>query len=209
MLKIRRFAPQITILILLSMPALEVWAKSQKKEFLTDKEIEEIQDTRKIDARVDLYLLWAKKRLKTAEDRLMGKEAAPGDPFEFFMPEDLVDGYYEIIKSVMVNLDNAYQNPQELAKDNNLKNLAKNNKINAADVMIAVKKALGDLKTATEATMSDLEALKTLVEKKQQNKQQNTQQNTQIEEIWNSINKAIEITKGAHEGAESGLSQKR
>ena len=64
-------------------------------------------------------------------------------------------------------------------------------------MMRAVKKALGDLKTATEATTSDLEALKTLAEKKQK------------EELWNSINKAIEITKGAHEGAESGLSQNR
>jgi hypothetical protein len=188
MLKIGKCAPQVIILILLFMPMLEAWAKSKTKEFLTEKEIEEIQDARKIDARVDLYLLWAKKRLKTAEERLTGKEAEPGDPFEFFSPEDLVDGYYEIIKSVMANLDNAYQNPKDLAK---------NNKMDVADSMKALKKALGILKTATEATASDLEALKKLAEKKQQ------------KELWNSINKAIEITKGAHEGAESGLSQKR
>ena len=75
------------------------------KEFLTSKEIEKIQDAQSIDARVKIYLEAAEFRLKTAEDRLMGKEPAEGDPLEFFSPEEMIDGYFRIIKSVMMNLD--------------------------------------------------------------------------------------------------------
>jgi hypothetical protein len=105
----------------------------------------------------------------------MGKEPEQGDPFEFSLPENLIDAYYEIIKSVMANLDNAYESTNDFVR---------------------IKKALGNLKSVTEATASDLEALKKLAEKKQK------------EELWNSITKAIDITNGAHEGAENSLSKK-
>ena len=90
-------------LVLLAMiPAL---AFLPAKEFLTSKEIDRIQDAQSIDARVKIYLEAAELRLKTAEDRLVGKEPAEGDPLEFFTPEELIDSYFRIIKSVMMNLD--------------------------------------------------------------------------------------------------------
>lgn len=56
-------------------------------------------------------------------------------------------------------------------------------------------KALKDLKARTERAAKDLEILKKLAEEKQQ------------EEIWNLVNRAIEITDGAHDGAQLGLSR--
>jgi hypothetical protein len=148
---------------------------SPRKEFLTDKEITAIQDIQTIDGRVLIYMDAAKLRLKTAEDRLVGKESSEGDPLEFFTPEDMLDGYYRILKSVMTNLDAAYkQGIRERER---------------------VHKALKTLKGATEATGKELEILKKLAEEKRK------------EEFWNLVNQAIEITRGAHEGAEDGLSK--
>ncbi len=145
------------------------------KEFLTDKEIELIQDAQEIDARTAIYMDAAKARLKAAEERLFGKESLPGDPFEFFTPEDMLEGYYRILQSVMYNLDEAFQNP--------------------ASGREKVRKALKDLKKTTEHTARELEILKRLAEEKQK------------EELWNRINQAIEITSGALDGAESGLTR--
>ena len=82
---------------------------SPKREFLTEKEIEQIQVNNEIHIRVKLYLDFAASRLKVAEERLSGKESEPGDPFEFFTPEDMLAGYYRILESVMLNLEDAYQ----------------------------------------------------------------------------------------------------
>lgn len=81
------------------------------KEFLTDKEIKKIQQAQEIDKRVKIYMEAAELRLKTAEERLSGKESVEGDPLEFFTPEDMVDGYYRILHSVMLNLDDAFRTP--------------------------------------------------------------------------------------------------
>jgi hypothetical protein len=143
------------------------------KEFLTDKEIATIQDAQAIDLRVLIYMDAAKLRLKTAEDRLAGKESQPGDPLEFFTPEDMLDGYYRILKSVMANLDAAYKQ--------------------AGGEPQKVKKALKTLKTATEAMSGKLDVLKKMAEEKKK------------EKLWNLVNEAISITRGAHEGAENGL----
>ncbi len=70
----------------------------QRKEFLTPDEIEKIQDAQEVDARVKIYLQAASLRLKTAMDRMSGKESAPGDPLEFFSVEDMLDGYYRILQ---------------------------------------------------------------------------------------------------------------
>ncbi len=145
------------------------------KEFLTDKEIEKIQDAQEIDARVKIYLEAATLRLKTAEDRLVGKESVEGDPLEFFTPEDMLDGYFRIIKSVMMNLDAA----------------AEKGGPNHA----LLGKALKMLKSATEKNSGQLQILKKLAEEKRK------------EELWNSINSAIDITNGAHDGAEYGLTK--
>jgi hypothetical protein len=147
-----------------------------RKEFLTDKEIELIQVNSEIQIRVKLYLEFAASRLKVAEERLSGKESEPGDPFEFFTPEDMLSGYYRIFESVMINLEDAYQKSDPLEKDK-------------------VQKSLKTLKRATESALPQLEILKKIAEEKDK------------EELWNLVNKAIDITKGAHEGAESGISK--
>jgi hypothetical protein len=148
---------------------------SPAKEFLTDREIAAIQDAQAIDLRVLIYMDAAKLRLKTAEERLAGKESQLGDPLEFFAPEDLLDGYYRILKSVMANLDAAYQ--QGVREQKN------------------VQKALKTLKSATEAMSKKLDVLKKIAEEKKK------------EKFWNLVNQAIDITRGAHEGADYGLSQ--
>jgi hypothetical protein len=145
------------------------------KEFLTPKEIEQIQDAQEIDRRVKVYLDAAALRLKTAEERLGGKEAEPGDPLEFFTVEDMVDAYYRIIKSVMTNLDDAYQRP-DVDREK-------------------VTKALKELKSGTEWAGKVLLSLKKTAEEKRK------------EDLWNLVNQSIDITNGAHEGAELGLSK--
>lgn len=145
----------------------------QGQDFLTPDEIRMVQDAQEIDARVKVYLKAASLRLKTAEDRLTGKESAPGDPLEFFSVEDMIDGYYRILRSVMYNLDDAYQKP---ATDRD-----------------KLKKALENLKDSTEKSARELKVLKKIAEQEKK------------ERLWNLVNRAADITEGAHEGAESGL----
>lgn len=147
-----------------------------RKEFLTEQEIEIIQANREINIRVKVYLGFALSRLKAAEDRLTGKESEPGDPFEFFTPEDMLDGYYRIFESVMINLEDAYDksDPIEMKK---------------------VRSALKTLKKDTETAIPQLEIIKKIAEEKDK------------EELWNLVNKAINISNGAHEGAETALSK--
>ena len=149
---------------------------SPKREFLTEKEIEQIQDNNEIQIRVKLYLDFAASRLKVAEERLSGKESEPGDPFEFFTPEDMLAGYYRILESVMLNLEDAYQKNDAMERGK-------------------VQKALKTLKGGTESALTQLEILKKIAEEKDK------------EELWNLVQKAIDISKGAHEGAESGISK--
>jgi hypothetical protein len=159
------------------------------KEFLTDKEIEKIQDNREIDLRVKIYLDAAALRLKTAEERLVGKESEPGDPLEFFTPEDMLDGYYRIIKSIMVNLDDAAVHKPVLGRKDSPS-------ADPRDWENRIRKALKDLKSSTEKDADELQILKKLAEEKRK------------EQLWKLVNDAIDITNGAHEGAEYGLSKR-
>jgi hypothetical protein len=143
------------------------------REFLTPQEIEKIQDAQEIDKRVKIYMEAASLRLTTAEERLNGKESSPGDPLEFFTVEEMVDGYYRILKSVMANVDDVASRPFSDRK--------------------ALDQALQTLKTTTGEAVKQLEILKKLAEDKQR------------EELWNLVNRAIDIAKGAHEGAEAAL----
>lgn len=145
------------------------------KEFLTDKEIEKIQDNQEIDKRTKIYLEAAQLRLKTAEERLNGKESVAGEPLEFFSVEDLIEGYFFIFRSIMLNLDGAVQNP---GTDRD-----------------KLEKALKALKEDTGKRAKDLEILKTMAEDRK------------MEELWNLISRAIDVTTGAREGSELGLSQ--
>jgi hypothetical protein len=119
---------------------------SPGKEFLTDKEIEMIQDNREIDKRTKIYMDAAALRLKTAEERLTGKEPEPGDALEFFTPEDMLEGYFRMLKSIMLNLDEAAEKP---GPDKAL-----------------TGKALKHLKSATEKAGDELNILKKLAEEK-------------------------------------------
>jgi hypothetical protein len=145
------------------------------KEFLTPLEIQKIQDAQEIDDRMKVYLEAAALRLKTAEERLTGKESQPGDPLEFYTVEEMLDGYYRCLKSVMLNLDEAVQKPRtDPAR---------------------LKKALKNLKDSSEKAGKDLAVLKKLTEEKL------------LEKPWNLVKQALDITQGARDGAELGLSQ--
>ena len=143
------------------------------KEFLTDEEIKRIQEAQEIDKRVKIYMEAAELRLQTAEERLSGKESEEGDPLEFFSPEDMLNGYYRILHSVMLNLDDAFRKP--------------------GTDLSQVEEGLKALKKTTDHTGRRLEVLKRMAEEKRK------------EELWNLVNKATDITEGAHEGAVSGL----
>ncbi len=178
----------ISVFLLFSISAAAAAASRPEKEFLTDKEIDKIQDSYAIDVRVRIYMEAAALRLKTAEERLTGKESAPGDPLEFFTPEDMMAGYYRIIKSVMTNLDDAAQYPER----NN--GIIINGETDKNDSR-RIGKALKILKSETEKSIDELVILKKIAEEKKK------------EELWNLVNSAIDITHGAHEGAVYGLSK--
>jgi hypothetical protein len=163
------------------------------KEFLSEKEIQSLQDNRGIDKRIKIYMEAAALRLKVAEERLTGKESAPGDPLEFFTPEDMIDGYYRILKSVEHNLDDAANmNAAALARE---RKLAEDCPSCGTGVPTSetLGKALKNLKSETEKDTVQLLILKKIAEEKQK------------EELWKLVNDALDITKEAHEGAEYGL----
>jgi hypothetical protein len=149
-------------------------AASSTKEYLTPKEIELIQTSQEIQIRVKHYLSFADARLRAAEERLSGKDSDEGDPLEFFTPEEMVDGYYRIINSVMMNLDDAFRKSDALGQKK-------------------VFSGLKALRSATESSAKELEILKKIAEEQKK------------EELWTIVNKAIDITNGAHEGAVEGL----
>jgi len=165
----------LSLLTLSAAGVLTALEASPEKEYLTDKEIAKIQDAQEIDERVKIYMEAAALRLKTAEDRLAGKEIPEGDPLEFFTTEDMLDGYYRILRSVMFNLDDVFQKPGPRWE--------------------RLGKALKTLKGATSSADKELKILKKMAEEKQK------------EELWNLVNQAIDITHGAYEGAEYGLSK--
>jgi len=159
--------------ILLGAMCAEAGPTAPAKEFLTPLEIEKIQDAQEISTRVKLYLEFAALRLKTAAERLSGKESTPGDPLEFFSVEDMMDGYFRILRAVMMNLDDASQHPKTDPDK--------------------FQEALKSLKLATEAAVRPLAGLKKLAEEKLR------------EEVWNLVNKSIDVTEAAHEGAVAAL----
>jgi hypothetical protein len=107
---IARFRLTTTLMVvLLGFTATPPTRPAPSKEFLTPKEIEKLQDTQEIDQRIRVYLDAAALRLRAAMDRLGGKEAEEGDPLELFTVEEMIDGYYRIMKSVMINLDDVYK----------------------------------------------------------------------------------------------------
>ena len=159
-------------LLLGGLPA-SAQQKPGSKEYLTEDEITKIQDAQEIDLRTKLYMQAAALRLKVAEERLNGKESEPGDPMEFFSVEDMLGAYDQIVRSVMISVDDAFQKPGgDRAK---------------------VVKALKSLKDGTDRALKDLEIIKAIAEEKK------------LEDVWNLTNQALDIARGAYEGAELGL----
>jgi hypothetical protein len=174
-------------------------AAGPAKEFLTDLEIDKIKEMRQIDGRVKIYMEAAALRLTTAEERLTGKEPALGDPLELFSPEEMLEGYYRIIESVMMNLDDAanmdaasLQREQKLLTEDCGYNCGSRAPKPNREL---VGKAIKLMKSETEKATAELEILKIRAEEKKK------------EDLWNLINKAIDITNGAHEGADNWLSK--
>ena len=162
----------VAALLLAAVP-LTAARQASRKEFLTPLEIEKIQDAQEISKRVKLYLQFSSLRLKVAAERLSGKESAPGDPLELFSVEDMLDGYFRILRAVMMNLEDAQAHPKTDPDK--------------------FQEALKDLKTSTDAAAKPLAALKKIAEEKLR------------EELWNMVNRAIEVNEAAREGATAAL----
>ncbi len=102
----------LAILALVMGVSLSVLS-SPDGDFLTAEEIDKIQDAQEIERRIEIYLEAAALRLKKAAERLSGVEPQEGDELEFFTVEDMLDSYYRILRSVMLNLDDVYQKPNK------------------------------------------------------------------------------------------------
>jgi len=166
---------RILILFTIGFSALGI-RPCPAKEFLTPQEITKIQDAQEIDLRIRIYLDAAVLRVKTITERLAGKESVAGDPLEFFTIEDMAEGYYRILHSVMLNLEDAASHPKTDQKK--------------------LQSALTSLKKSTEMTVKQLEILKkTALEQRK-------------EKLYDLIERAIAITKGANEGAATALAKK-
>ncbi|MEJ2109165.1 MAG: hypothetical protein P8Z37_04475 [Acidobacteriota bacterium] len=116
------------------------------REFLTEEEIDTIRIKQEIVPRVEYYLQAALLRLRSAHSRLLGEETVPGDPLEYFTPEDMLDGYYRILNSVMVNLEDSFQRGRSDRE--------------------SIRKALKEVKKRTEESRRILDNLKTLTEER-------------------------------------------
>lgn len=142
----KKILPQL-IPVLLWCAAQVPASASPDKDFLTDAEITVIQDNQEIHLRVKFYLQFAELRLKTAEDKLNGIEPAAGDPFELLTPEEMLNAYYRILRSVMINLDDTYSH-------GNNRNMPK------------IRQALKTLKSSSEKALVQLNILKRIAEEK-------------------------------------------
>lgn len=128
------------------VPVLSASARGSR-EFLTEEEIALVQAKQKIGPRIEYYLRIAALRLESARARLQGEETLPGDPLEYFTPEDMLDGYYKIMNSVMMNLEDAYQKSG----------------FDAA----SMKKVIKELRERTEECGRGLEILETLAKERE------------------------------------------
>ena len=120
---------------------------SGSREYLTEEEITLIQIKQRIDPRVKAYLKAAALRLRSAEARLRGEETEPGDPMEYFTPEDMLDGYYRILNSVMLNLEDANEKPRPDSD--------------------GIRKALKELRKRAEKFLPQLELLQKIAEERE------------------------------------------
>lgn len=145
------------------------------RELLTGKEIEQLRLYRELDKRVEIYLKAAELRLDTLRQRLAGQESKEGDPLEFQSTLDLLEGYISAMRSIMANIDEAVGYRYKKEFGREL------------------VKALEKLKESSEKYQPRLEEiLKEAAKRKDQ-------------QLYRQAERAIELTRGASEGASIGL----
>jgi hypothetical protein len=166
-----------SLLVVINVWSLAGPAFISGREFLTEREIEKIRQSQTIDARTRIYAEAALLRLSTVEQRFLGIESEEGDPLEFFSREEMLDGYFRIMTSIMHNLEDAFESPRQEPE--------------------RVRRALTLLKKTTGEAEKKLSTLKKLAEKNRE------------EAFIILLNRALDITHGAHAGAEEGLSSPR
>jgi hypothetical protein len=118
------------------------------RDYLSDKEIELLQDTRSVAKRTRISMNAAALRLKTASDKLFNKEYEAGDPMELLLPEEVMEDYCKILHSVQLNVAYAVEKPHRTGNE-------------------TVEKALTTLKEETEKALRSLEVLQRIAKEKQ------------------------------------------
>jgi len=118
------------------------------RDFLTDREINRMQNVQDIDRRTDIFMDAAALRLRTAQDRFEGKESKPGDAMEFYSQEDMLDDYYKIMDRVMLVVGDAFEYPRQRENVN-------------------IKRTLNTLKSKSPDNLERLSVLKKLAGEKQ------------------------------------------
>jgi hypothetical protein len=141
----------LLFLFLLSTPfASKFPTDGCAKDFLTDKEIELLQNTQIVANRARIYMDAAALRLKTAKDKLSNKEYAEGDSMELLTPEEVVGAYSKILQSIHLIVGYAIEEPRRKGNE-------------------SAPKALKILAAETTTAIKELEVLRRLAEEKQLN----------------------------------------
>jgi hypothetical protein len=120
------------------------------KDFLTDKEIERLQETQSVANRTRIYMDAAALRLKTVKDKLSNKEYEAGDPMELLMPDEVIDAYCKILRSVHLIVGYAIEAPNRRGNE-------------------SAEKALKTLKAETTIELKELDVLRRMTEEKHLN----------------------------------------
>lgn len=99
----------ILVVLLLSLSGLS-------REFLSEKEIDQIREAQELDRRTELYLKFAALRLAAFKSRMAGFESKEGDPMEFYSPADMIYGFGQCLRAVEDTIDDALTSKRVEAK---------------------------------------------------------------------------------------------
>jgi hypothetical protein len=140
--------PLLFFLLLSMFFIFSLSPEGHARDFLTDKEIELLQNTQSVANRARIYMDAAALRLKTAKDKLSNKEYEAGDPMELLMPEEVIGAYCKILQSVHLIVGYAIETPERRGNE-------------------SVAKALKTLQEETEKALKELAVLQRMAEEKQ------------------------------------------
>jgi hypothetical protein len=118
------------------------------KDFLIDREIELLQNTQSVATRTRIYMDAAALRLKTMKDKLSNKEYEAGDPMELLMPEEVIDAYCKILRSVQLIMGYAVEAPNRRGHE-------------------SAAKALKTVNEETKKALTELSVLRKMAEEKE------------------------------------------